>query len=304
MVFDTPHGERWNGGTLMADAFVSRKNKQKIVLDRVSFYALLLVLMAITFLFLVPLFWLLTCSFKMPTELFSVPVKWLPGKWAFDNYTRMFTYFPFVRYLKNTLIIVFFNIVGSTASSALVAYGFSRLRWKGRDKVFVLVLVTMILPFQVVMVPLFMMFQKIGWIGTFLPLTATCFFGNPFYIFLIRQFFLSLPMELNEAARIDGSGEFRTFFKIALPLSAPVMATVAIFAFLRTWNDFIGPLIFLANDKLYTLSIGAQLIRSRLQPNWEILMPLGVVMVLPVLIIFFLLQKYFIQGVAMSGIKG
>jgi multiple sugar transport system permease protein len=162
----------------------------------------------------------------------------------------------------------------------------------------------MILPFQVVMVPLFMMFQKIGWIGTFLPLTLTCFFGNPFYIFLMRQFFLSLPEELNEAARIDGSGEFRTFFQIAIPLSTPVLATVGIFAFLRSWNDFIGPLIFLANDKLYTLAIGAQLIRSRLQPNWEILMPLGVVMVLPVLLLFFLMQKYFIEGISMSGIKG
>jgi multiple sugar transport system permease protein len=269
-----------------------------------GFVALFLFLSLLAFLFVVPLFWLLTCSFKQPAELFAVPVQWLPETFSFKNYTRMFGYFPFMRYLKNTLIIVFFNIVGSTASSAVVAYGFSRLRWKGRDKVFVLVLVTMILPFQVVMVPLFMMFQQIGWIGTFLPLTLTCFFGNPFYIFLMRQFFLSLPEELNEAARIDGSGEFRTFIQIAMPLSLPVLATAAIFSFLRSWNDFIGPLIFLANDKLYTLAIGAQLIRSRLQPNWEILMPLGVVMVLPVLVIFFIMQKYFIQGIAMSGIKG
>jgi multiple sugar transport system permease protein len=257
-----------------------------------------------TLAFLVPLFWLLSSSLKETTELFSVPVKWLPSTPHFENFVRMFTYFPFALYLRNTLIIVFFNILGSTASSAVVAYGFSRLRWKGRDQVFIIVLITMILPFQVIMVPLFMMFQKIGWIGTFLPLTATCFFGNPFYIFLMRQFFLSLPQELSDAARIDGAGEGRIFWQISIPLSLPVLATVAIFSFLKTWNDFIGPLIFLANDKLYTLSIGAQMIRSRLQPNWEILMPLGVVMVLPVLIIFFLMQKYFIQGIAMSGIKG
>jgi multiple sugar transport system permease protein len=288
----------------MKSAAVTRENKRKILLNQIGFAALFASLSALAFLFVVPLFWLLTCSFKQPSELFAVPVQWLPKTFDFKNYTRMFSYFPFMRYLKNTLIIVFFNIMGSTASSAVVAYGFSRLRWKGRDQVFVLVLVSMILPFQVVMVPLFLMFQKIGWIGTFLPLTLTCFFGNPFYIFLMRQFFLSLPEELNEAARIDGSGEFRTFFQIAMPLSLPVLATVAIFSFLRSWNDFIGPLIFLANDKLYTLAIGAQLIRSRLQPNWEILMPLGVVMVLPVLVIFFLMQKYFIQGIAMSGIKG
>jgi multiple sugar transport system permease protein len=275
-----------------------------IIREKIGTMSLFAVLCVLTFLFLVPLFWLLTCSFKQPVELFSVPIKWFPEKFSFSNYTRMFNYFPFMLYLKNTLIIVFFNIVGSTTSSAFVAYGFSRLRWKGRDKVFVLVLVTMILPFQVVMVPLFMLFQKIGWIGTFLPLTLTCFFGNPFYIFLIRQFFISLPEELNDAARIDGSGEFRTFFQIAIPLSAPVLTTIVVFAFLRSWNDFIGPLIFLSNSRLYTLAIGAQLIRTRLQPNWEYLMPLGVIMVLPVLLLFFLMQKYFIQGITMSGIKG
>jgi multiple sugar transport system permease protein len=288
----------------MADAVVTGRNQRNILLHKAGFGLLFLVLSIITLTFLVPLFWLLSSSLKETTELFSVPVKWLPSKPHFENFVRMFTYFPFMLYLKNTLIIVFFNIVGSTASSAVVAYGFSRLRWKGREKVFVIVLITMILPFQVVMVPLFMLFQRIGWIGTFLPLTLTCFFGNPFYIFLMRQFFLSLPLELNDAARIDGAHDFRIFWQIAIPLSTPVLATAAIFSFLKTWNDFIGPLIFLANQKLYTLSIGAQMIRSRLQPNWEILMPLGVVMVLPVLIVFFLMQKYFIQGIAMSGIKG
>ncbi len=282
----------------------AERNRRSMVSQKLAHIALLSALCVMAFLFLVPLFWLLSCSFKRAAELFAVPIRWLPAEFNFDNYIRMFSYFPFIRYLRNTLIIVFFNIVGSTFSSAVVAYGFSRLRWKGRDRVFIIVLITMILPFQVVMVPLFLVFQRIGWIGTFLPLTATCFFGNPFYIFLVRQFFLSLPEELNDAARIDGSGEFRFFFQMAIPLSTPVLATVAIFSFLRSWNDFVGPLIFLANDKLYTLAIGAQLIRSRLQPNWEILMPLGVVMVLPVLAVFFLMQKYFIQGIAMSGIKG
>lgn len=282
----------------------SKSYTYAIVREKLGVASLFVILCVLTFIFLVPLFWLLTCSFKQPVELFSVPIKWLPAKFNFDNYKRMFSYFPFMLYLKNTLIIVFFNIVGSTASSAFVAYGFSRLHWKGRDQVFVIVLITMILPFQVVMVPLFMLFQRIRWIGTFLPLTLTCFFGNPFYIFLIRQFFISLPDELSDAARIDGSGEFRTFFRIAIPLSAPVLTTVVVFAFLRSWNDFIGPLIFLSSSKLYTLSIGAQLIRTRLQPNWEILMPLGVIMVLPVLLLFFLMQKYFIQGISMSGIKG
>jgi multiple sugar transport system permease protein len=288
----------------MSDALVTRENKKKILLGRVETGGLYLVLGIMTIIFIVPLFWLLVCSFKQPSELFEIPMRWLPRKLQFTNYARMFAYIPFMRYLKNTLIIVFFNIVGSVSSSAVVAYGFSCLRWKGRDKVFFIVLITMILPFQVTMVPLFMLFQRMGWIGTFLPLTLTCFFGNPFYIFLMRQFFLGLPRELNEAGIIDGASEFRVFAQIAIPLSTPVLATVGIFSFLRSWNDFIGPLIFLSSDKLYTLSIGAQMIRSNLQPNWDLLMPLGVVMVLPVLIIFFLLQKYFIQGIAMSGIKG
>jgi multiple sugar transport system permease protein len=288
----------------MAHATVSIENQQHITANRLGTLVLYLILTAMTAVFIVPFFWLLSCSFKQPSELFEVPTKWLPRTIQFENYVRMFTYFPFTRYLRNTLIIVFFNIMGSVISGAFIAYGFSSLQWKGRDKVFVIVLITMILPFQVIMVPLFMLFQRLHWIGTFLPLTVTCFFGNPFFIFLIRQFFLALPRELNDAAKIDGAGEFRVFWQIAIPLSTPVLATVAIFAFLRSWNDFIGPLIFLSSDKLYTLSIGAQMIRSRLQPNWELLMPLGVVMVLPVLIIFFLMQKYFIQGITMSGIKG
>ncbi|MDR2607595.1 MAG: carbohydrate ABC transporter permease [Treponema sp.] len=288
----------------MEHAVSSRDNLTSRVFVYVEQAVLYVLLIIISACFVVPFFWLLSCSFKQPSELFEVPIRWMPRTIQFENYIRMFTYFPFLRYLKNTLIIVFCNIVGSILSGSVIAYGFACLNWKGRDKVFVIVLITMILPFQVVMVPLFILFQKIGWIGTFLPLTVTCFFGNPFYIFLMRQFFLSLPKELNQAARIDGASEFRIFAQIAIPLSQPVLATVAIFAFLRSWNDFIGPLIFLASDRLYTLSIGAQMIRSNLQPNWELLMPLGVVMVLPVLIIFFLMQKYFIQGIAMSGIKG
>ena len=283
---------------------VSAENRAKIFRSKLGFTALFLFLCLLTFLFIVPLCWLLISSFMKPVEMFAVPIRWLPEKLNYENYIRMFNFFPFMRYLGNTLLIVVCNIVGSTVSSAFIAYGFSRLRWKGRDQVFVIVLITMILPFQVIMVPLFLLFHSFGWIGTFLPLTVTPFFGHAFSIFLIRQFFLSLPQELNDAARIDGSGEFRTFFKIAIPLSTPVLVTVAIFAFQRSWNDFIGPLIFLLNDRLYTLAIAAMLIRAPIQPNWEILMPLGVVMILPVLIIFFITQKYFVQGIALSGIKG
>lgn len=278
-------------------------NKSKVysTIEQLILYIILLTLAAA---FVIPFVFLFLGSFKESSELFRVPFKWLPDHFQLGNYKEMFTAIPFFKYLKNTLFIVVFNVVGSLISSSFIAYGFSRLKWPHRDKVFMIVLVTMILPFQVTMVPLFLMYTKMHWIGTFLPLTVTCFFGNPFYIFLLRQFFLSIPEELTESARIDGAGEFRIYATMILPLAKPVLATVAIFAFIRTWNDFIGPLVFLADDDLYTLSLAAQLLRSNLDPRWHVLLALGVVMILPVLIIFFLLQKYFIEGVAMSGIKG
>jgi multiple sugar transport system permease protein len=277
------------------------KSKMRFMLEQLILYIILIGLAAA---FVIPFVFLFLGSFKESSELFRIPFQWLPDRFQFENYKEMFASIPFFKYLKNTLIIVFFNVVGSVISSSFIAYGFARLRWPHRDKVFMIVLVTMILPFQVTMVPLFLMFTKMGWIGTFLPLTVTCFFGNPFFIFLLRQFFLSIPEELSESARIDGAGEFRIYATMILPLSKSVLATVAIFAFIRTWNDFIGPLVFLADDDLYTLSLAAQLLRSNLDPRWHILLALGVVMIIPVLIIFFVLKKYFIEGVAMSGLKG
>ena len=243
-------------------------------------------------------------AFKESSELFREPFQWLPDRFQLDNFKKMFTNIPFFKYLRNTLIIVFFNVVGSLISCSLVAYGFSRLKWPGRDKVFVLVLVTMILPYQVTMVPLFLFFTRLGWIGTFLPLTVPAFFGNPFFIFLLRQFFIGIPRELTEAARIDGANEFRIYYGLILPMAKPVLITVAIFAFMRSWNDFIGPLVFLGSDDLYTLSLAASMLKSNYDPNWSVLMALAVIMILPVFIVFFMMQKYFIRGVAMSGIKG
>lgn len=254
--------------------------------------------------FILPFFFLLSGSFKTSSELFAVPFRWLPEHITFENYKQVFTKIPFFRYLGNTIIIVVFNIVGALVSNSLIAYGFSRLRWPGRDKVFMVVVATMILPYQVTLIPLYLMFTKMGWIGSFLPLTVPCFFGNAFFIFLMRQFLVGIPKEITESAKIDGAGEFVIFLKLIMPISKPVLATVAIMSFMNSWKDFLGPLVFLGSDKLYTLSLAASMLRSNLNPNWELLLALGVVMVLPVLILFFVLQKYFIQGITMSGIKG
>lgn len=274
------------------------------VYSLIEISVLYMVLIGLSIAFLTPIAFLFLGSFKESSELFRVPFKWLPDHFQLGNYQEVFTSIPFFKYLKNTMIIVVFNIVGSILANSFIAYGFSKLRWPFRDQVFLIVLGTMILPFQVTMVPLFLMFTKMGWIGTFLPLTVTAFFGNPFFIFLFRQFYMTIPDSILQAARIDGANEFKIYGKVILPLMKPAVATVAIFAFIRSWNDFIGPLIFLADDDLYTLSLAAQLIRSDLDPKWNVLLALGAIMVLPVLLIYFMLQKYFIEGVTMSGVKG
>ena len=256
------------------------------------------------FVFIVPFLWMVLSSLKVPAELFVVPMQWLPRHPQWNNYVRIFTQFPFLTDLRNTGVLVVVNIVASVASNTLVAYGFSRIEWKGREALFYVVLATLILPFQVVMIPLFILFQRLHWIGTLLPLTVPGFFGTAFFIFLLRQFFQSIPHELSYAAKIDGAGELRIYARIIMPLSTPAITTVIIFQFLRTWNDFIGPLIFLTDDRLYTLSLGAQQIMHNLDPKWDMLLTLGVMMTFPVLAVFFVLQKYFIQGIAMTGIKG
>ncbi len=224
----------------MKSTQASAKRKKLPNLEAVILYVILTVL---AILFVLPVFYLFMGAFKAESELFRVPFKWLPDKFILDNFSNMFQSIPFMRYLKNTMIIVVFNIVGSLLSCSLVAYGFSRLRWPGRDKVFILVLITMILPYQVTLVPLFLMFTKIKWIGTFLPLIVPCFFGNPFFIFLLRQFFTGIPQDISEAARIDGASEFTIFSRLILPMAKPALTTVALFAFIRSWNDFLGPLV-------------------------------------------------------------
>ncbi len=278
-----------------------RRYQCSVILKKGIIY-LFLILFAMGF--LLPFFFLLTGSFKTSSELFAVPFHWLPKRFTLENYQQVFTKIPFFRYLRNTVIIVVLNIIGAIISNSLIAYGFSRLRWPGRDKIFMIVIATMILPYQVTLIPLYLMYTKVGWIGTFLPLTLPGFFGNAFFIFLMRQFLVGIPKEITESARIDGASEFTIFLKLIMPISKPVLATVAIMSFMNSWKDFLGPLVFLGSDKLYTLSLAASMLRSNLNPNWELLLALGVVMVLPVLILFFVLQKYFIQGITMSGIKG
>jgi multiple sugar transport system permease protein len=195
-------------------------------------------------------------------------------------------------------------VAGTVLSSSLVAYGLARIPWKGRNVLFALLLSTMILPGQVTMVPLFAVFKWLGWVDTFLPLTVPAFLGNAFFIFLLRQFFLTIPNDLTEAARIDGCNELTTYWRIILPLATPALATVGLFTFMNTWNDFLGPLIYLFDDRKFTLSVGLAMFSSQYGSFWGQLMAVSAMMILPILILFFFTQRTFIQGIAMSGIKG
>ncbi|MBI4559281.1 MAG: carbohydrate ABC transporter permease [Candidatus Hydrogenedentes bacterium] len=221
-----------------------------------------------------------------------------------QNYTKAFKQMDFFQNLRNTLFVCFLTVVGTVISSALVAYSFSRIEWPGRNALFVLVLATMMLPYQVTLIPLFVAYRHIGWAGTFKPLIVPTFFGVPFYIFLLRQFFMGVPQDLSAAARIDGCNEFGIFSRIILPLSKPSLATTALFMFLWEWGDFLNPLIYLQDDRQYTLAIALQQFQSQHESAWGPLMAMATVITIPIIILFFFTQKTFIQGITMTGLKG
>lgn len=255
-----------------------------------------------------PFLWLISSSLKLEHRVFQFPPQLIPKPIRFRNYVDALTYKPFPIYLKNTFIIVMLNEVAILGSASFCAYGFARIRFPGRDVWFSIVLATMMVPYFVLIVPSFVIFSRLKWIDTFLPLTVPFFFGGgAFNIFLLRQFFRTIPEELADAARIDGCSEFGIYARIMLPLAKPALTTVAIFTFLGGWNDFIGPLLYLNSPENFTLAIGLATFRSALavgRSRWDLVMAFATAMTLPVIVIFFALQRYFIQGVVMTGLKG
>lgn len=221
-----------------------------------------------------------------------------------QNYRRAFEMMDFVQNLRNTLFICYTVVLGTVASCALVAYSFARIPWKGRDAAFIVCLATMMLPYQVTLIPLFAVYSKLGWVGTFKPLIVPYLFGTAFYIFLLRQFFLGIPQDLSAAARIDGCTEFGIFMRIILPLSKPALATTALFMFLFQWGDFLNPLIYLQDDRQYTLAVALQQFQSQHESAWGPMMAMSTVITLPIILLFFLAQRTFIQGITLTGLKG
>jgi multiple sugar transport system permease protein len=259
----------------------------------------------IALLFLTPFAWMISSSLKGPEEVFTPGVGLIPHEVRWDNYARAFEQMPVLLYTRNTVLITLGCIIGYIVSGSLVAYSFARLRWPGRDTWFLILLATMMLPPQVSIIPLFAIFRELRWIDTYYPLIVPAFLsGWPFFIFLMRQFFLTIPHELTEAARVDGATHLRIYASIILPLAKPALATVAIFAFLLHWNDFFGPLIFLTSESKFTLALGLTVFASQHPSEWSVLMAVSLIMLLPTIIVFFFCQRYFVEGIALTGTKG
>ncbi len=261
--------------------------------------------------FLLPFFYLVLTSFMTQAEYVKLE-SWIPGvlrHWPpdfaeiFKNYGTVFEMVPFFDFFRNTAYITLMSIIGQVLSCSCVAYAFSRLQWPGRDTLFLLVLATMMLPQQVTMIPVFLIFRAIGWYNTLRPLWAPAFFGSAFFIFLLRQFFMTLPKSLEDAARIDGCGHIRTLFDIMLPLMKPALAAITVFQFMASWNDFLGPLIYINDDRLTTLSVGLHVFRSIRGALYGEMMAATTMMLAPVLVVFFMAQKYFVEGITLTGMK-
>lgn len=266
---------------------------------------IILILLAGGVIMLTPFVWLVVSSLKPLEKVFIFPPEWIPDPVQWQNYPDALLYKPFGLYFLNTLRIVVLNLIAILLSASFCGYGFARIRFPGRDFWFGLVLATLMVPYFVLMVPQFIIFSRLGWVDTFYPLTVPFFFGGgAFNIFLFRQFFRSLPEELADAGRIDGCNEFRIYWQIMAPLCKPAFATVAVFTFLFAWNDYIGPLLYLRSDYNFTVAIGLASFRSIMSTQWHLLMAAATAMTLPVIMLFFFAQRYFVDGLVLSGLKG
>lgn len=279
--------------------------RRRIDIGKLLIYVILITGVLVT---ITPLIWTISTSLKSPRQLSEWPPQWIPDPVMWTNYSESLTMLPFDRYFLNTMVLVVAAEFGALVTCSFVAYGFARMEFPGREPLFLLLISTMLMPYIVRLVPLFVFYGEIGWLGTYLPLAIPDLLGrNAFYIFLLRQFFRGIPGDLSDAARIDGANDFRIWWSIIMPLSKPVLATVAIFTFQSTWDDFLGPLIYMGqNPNMRTLAVG--LYQFRNAPGGENLMPylmaVSAVMMVPILLIFGFGQRYLIRGVTMSGLKG
>jgi len=276
--------------------------RTKSIVYQVFVYVLLIGLGA---LFLLPLLWMLTSSLKPEGAGLRFPPEFIPKVFAFENYPKIFSLIPFHLYFRNSVFISTVAVIGELLSSSLVAFAFARLRFPGKNVLFLILLSTMMLPGVVVLVPTFILWRNLGLINTFAPLTVGSFFAPAFSVFLLRQFFLTINLELDEAAKVDGASEFRIYWQIILPLAKPALATIAIFSFLASWNDFLGPLIYLSDSNLYTLALGVNYLRNfRGGGELAYQMAAATLFVLPAIILYYVAQRFMVEGIVTTGLKG
>ena len=271
-----------------------------------GFYVLLSL---IGVLFMFPWFWTLTGSLKSPSEVYVFPPAWLPKTLRFDNYPKVFEIVPFARFFRNSVVVVSLASLGNVTSATLVAYAFARFRWRGRDAIFAITLATMMLPAEVTLIPQYLLYKQLGWLNTIRPLWVPAWFGGgAFSIFLLRQFILTLPREFDEAATIDGANPLRILVAVLLPLMKPVLATITVITLIAGWDDFMGPLIYLASPETFTLALGLRYFSVTHgqpgTPTLHLLMAACIMSTSPIVLLFFVAQRYFVQGIVMSGLKG
>lgn len=261
-----------------------------------------LIVLAIAF--IVPFIWLVSTSLKADSQLFKYPPQWIPNPIKWSNYSRAVNYIPYFLYFGNSLYVAIFNVVATVLSCSLIAYGFARINWPGRDALFIVVLATLMIPSEVLLIPQYVLFRNIGWLNSYNPLTLPALAGSPVYIFLLRQFYLTIPRELSAAAKVDGANEFQIYWRIILPLSRPALTAVAVLTFVAQWNAFLGPLIYLNEPHLYTLALGMFGFFSAHGAEWALLMAAATIMVIPVIVLFFVCQRTFVEGITLTGTKG
>ena len=266
-----------------------------------------LTLIIIVAAFMLPFFWMIVTSLKSKPQVLTYPPVYIPNPIVLRNYPDALTFLPFGRYFLNTLTIAVLVIIGELLSCTIVGYGFARLRFPGRDALFLIVISTMMVPFAVRLLPLFLIFKQLDWINTFKPLIVPAFFGTPFFIFLARQFFRGIPQDLVDAARIDGASEIGIWWRIMMPLARPVVIVIVIFSFQQVWNDFLAPLVYLSDNSKYTVALGLNAMVSQsgeASELWHWLMAASLTVIAPMALIFAVGQRYFVQGIALTGIKG
>lgn len=267
---------------------------------KVAIYA---VLIAGAIVMIVPLLWTLSTSLKDQSQVFTYPIQWIPKPFKWSNYSDAFATAPIGTYLVNTVILTAVGVAGSLIGSSVAGYGFARFRFPGRQAMFAIMLATMMVPMWTVIIPMYLMFQRIGWLDTYLPIVVPAFFAIPFNTFLMRQFFLTIPYEIDEAARVDGASQWRIFTRIIIPIARPALMIVAIYSFFYYWNEFLLPLLYLQTDKFFPISVGVANFASAQQQNYPLMMAIATVALAPPIIVFFIFQRWFIQGVVVTGIK-